>query len=93
MLDGGVRLIEHCALEAYSVLARLPLPHRSPAAVARDFIQARFPESFLRLSTRAYRAFVLGLPEHDVAGGAAYVPLESLSTLQAKAVSVVADAS
>jgi len=71
-LDRGIRLIEHCALESYSVLTRLPPPHRSPGPVVRDFIQARFPEPFLRLSAQAYRAFVLGLPEHDIAGGAAY---------------------
>ena len=72
LLDGGVRLIEHCALETYSVLTRLPPPHRSPGGLVRDFIRARFPQPFLRLSAPAYRAFVLGLPEHDVAGGAAY---------------------
>lgn len=30
-MDGGVRLIEHCALETYSVLTRLPAP-TGPAA-------------------------------------------------------------
>lgn len=72
VLDGGVRLIEHCALETYSVLTRLPPPHRSPGAVVRDFIQTRFPEPFLRLSAQAYKDFVLGLPNRGVAGGAAY---------------------
>ena len=71
-LDGGMRLIKHCALETYSVLTRLPPPHRSPGAVVRDFIRARFPEPFLRLGAASYRAFVLGLPEHEVVGGAAY---------------------
>jgi len=71
-LDGGVRLIEHCALETYSVLTRLPPPHRSPGAVARDFLRARFDQPFLRLSAAAYRSFVLGLPEQAVTGGAAY---------------------
>jgi len=60
-LDGGVRLIEHCALEAYSVLTRLLPPHRSPGAVVRDFVRTRFPEPFLRLSERAYKDFVLEL--------------------------------
>lgn len=71
VLDGGVRLIEHCALETYSVLTRLPPPHRSPGTVVRDFIQSRFPDPFLRLSAQAYKDFVLGLPEHGVTGGAA----------------------
>lgn len=72
VLDGDVRLIEHCALEAYSVLTRLPPPHRSPGVVARDFLRARFAQPLLRLSVPAYRAFVFGLPEHEVSGGAAY---------------------
>jgi predicted nucleic acid-binding protein len=71
-LDGGLRLVEHCALETYSVLTRLPAPHRVSGAVVRDFLGERFPQPFLKLSARAYKDFVLGLPEHDVTGGSAY---------------------
>jgi predicted nucleic acid-binding protein len=71
-LDGGLRLIEHCALETYSVLTRLPAPHRVAGELIREFLTARFPEPFLRLSAQAYRDFVLGLPGHGVIGGAAY---------------------
>lgn len=72
MLDAGVSLIDHCALETFSVLTRLPPPHRAPPHVVRDFIAARFNAEFLRLTPRAYRSFLLGLPEREVAGGAAY---------------------
>jgi predicted nucleic acid-binding protein len=72
LLDEGLRLVEHCALETYSVLTRLPPPHRSPRTVVRDFLAARFPQPLLRLSAPAFRDFVLHLPEHEVAGGAAY---------------------
>ena len=71
-LDSGVRLIEHCALETYSVLTRLPPPHRTAGAVVRDFLAARFPEPFLRLDARAYKRFVAGLTDLGVTGGAAY---------------------
>lgn len=71
-LDGGLRLIEHCAIETYSVLTRLPPPHRTSGEVVRDFLTARFPQPFLRLSAQAYKDFILGLPDHGVAGGAAY---------------------
>jgi len=91
VLDGGVRLIEHCALETYSVLTRLPAPHRSPGPVVRDFIRTRFPQPFLRLSAPAYRAFVLGLPEHDVAGGAAYDALVAATAAGCKAELVTCD--
>lgn len=71
-LDSDVRLIEHCALETYSVLTRLPAPHRAPAGVVRDFIEARFREPFLRLGPQDYKAFLLGLPGKGVSGGGAY---------------------
>jgi predicted nucleic acid-binding protein len=71
-LDAGVRLIEHCALETYSVLTRLPAPHRSAANVVREFLSASFPQPLLRLSARDYRDFLLALPDHGIAGGAAY---------------------
>ncbi len=91
MLDGGVRLIEHCALESYSVLTRLPPPHRSPGAVARDFLRARFAQPFLRLSAPAYRAFVLGLPEQAVTGGAAYDALVAATAASCGAELVTCD--
>jgi predicted nucleic acid-binding protein len=71
-LDKGLRLVEHCALETYSVLTRLPPPHRTSGMLVREFLSARFPLPFLRMSERAYRSFVLELPEHGVAGGATY---------------------
>ena len=71
-LDEGLSLIEHCALETYSVLTRLPPPHRAPGTVVRDFIAARFESELLRMPPRAHRAFVLGLPEKEISGGAAY---------------------
>lgn len=71
-LDEGLHLIDHCALEAYSVLTRLPAPHRAPVDVVRDFLAARFSEPLLRLSSKEYRQFLVHLPEQGVSGGAAY---------------------
>jgi predicted nucleic acid-binding protein len=71
-LDQGLHLIDHCALETYSVLTRLPPPHRCPSTTVRDFLRLRFGKPFLRLDTRAYKAFVLELPERAVTGGGTY---------------------
>ena len=71
-LDSDLRLIAHCALESYSVLTRLPPPHRASGALVRQFLESRFPQPFLRLSERAYRNFVFGLPDHELTGGASY---------------------
>jgi predicted nucleic acid-binding protein len=81
-LDGGLRLPEHCALETYSVLARLPPPHRAPAEVVRDFLVARFPEPLLRLSPKGYRDFIASLPAREVSGGAAYDALVAAVTAE-----------
>jgi predicted nucleic acid-binding protein len=72
VLDGVPRLVEHCALETYSVLTRLPAPHRAPEDVVRDFLATRFHRPFLRLRATVYREFLLRLPDHGVSGGASY---------------------
>jgi predicted nucleic acid-binding protein len=71
-LDGGLLLVEHCALETYSVLTRLPAPHRAAGEVVREFLAMRFPQPFLRLSPRAFKDFLSALPGLGVSGGAAY---------------------
>ena len=78
-LDGGLRLVEHCALETYSVLTRLPAPHRAQGAVVRDFLAARCPDPLLRLAPSDCRGFVLGLPEQGITGGAAYDALVAVT--------------
>jgi predicted nucleic acid-binding protein len=90
-LDAGLRLPEHCALETYSVLTRLPAPHRAPADVVRDFIAARFPEPFLRLAPAAYRAFLLEMCERQITGGAAYDALVAATAAEHSAELVSCD--
>ena len=71
-LDGGLRLVEHCALVTYSVLTRLPPPHRTSGELVIEFLAARFPRPFLRMSETAYRSFIMGLTDKEVKGGATY---------------------
>ncbi len=82
-LDSGSRLIAHCALESYSVLTRLPAPHRAAGTVVSRFLKARFPQPFIRLSDREYREFVFALPDHAVRGGAAYDALVAATAANA----------
>jgi len=89
-LDDGVRLVEHCALETYSVLTRLPAPHRGAPAIAQEFLRARFPQTFLRLPERAYRDFVLGLADAGIAG-AAYDALVAMTAASHDAELVTCD--
>lgn len=90
-LDGGLRLIEHCALETYSVLTRLPPPHRAPANVVRDFLEARFPEPYLRLGPQEYKAFILELSGNGIVGGAAYDALVAATAANCAAELVTCD--
>jgi predicted nucleic acid-binding protein len=80
-LDDGARLIDYCALETYSVLTRLPPPHRSTGEIVRDFLRLRFVEPYLRLDARGYRRFVLELPERGITGGAAYDALVAATAI------------
>ena len=90
-LDHRLHLIDHCALETYSVLTRLPPPHRCPGAVARDFLRLRFTEPFLRLDARAYKTFVLELPERAIAGGSAYDALVAATAAAHSATLITCD--
>lgn len=90
-LDAGARLIDHCAVETYSVLTRLPPPHRSPGPVVIDFLRARFPQPFLRLTEGRYRRFVLELAERGITGGAAYDALVAATAAAADAELVTCD--
>ena len=85
VLDGNLRLIGHCALETYSVLTRLPAPHRAPSDLVRQFLRQRFSHAHLQLSVAAYRSFVLQLPDHEIAGGAVYDALIAATAAHAGA--------
>jgi predicted nucleic acid-binding protein len=49
VLDDAPRIPGHVALEAYSVLTRLPAPHRAPVVQVHAFLEAAFPEPWLAL--------------------------------------------
>ncbi|MCA1647930.1 MAG: type II toxin-antitoxin system VapC family toxin [Chloroflexi bacterium] len=72
IIDGKTRLVAHCALEAYSVLTRLPPPHRVAAHLVRDFLGARFPDPYVGLDADHYAALIPWLVELGISGGAAY---------------------
>lgn len=71
-LRPGTRLIAQCAIETYSVLTRLPPPHRAPADVVWEFLAERFPEAYLVLDSAPLKALLKKLPGLGISGGAAY---------------------
>jgi predicted nucleic acid-binding protein len=72
LVDGKTRLVAHCALEAFSVLTRLPPPHRFAAHLVRDFLAARFPEPYVGIDAVDYRPLIPRLVKIGISGGAAY---------------------
>ncbi len=59
--------------------------------VVRDFLAARFPLPLLRLSMKAYKEFVLGMPDRAVTGGAAYDALVAATAAAHRAELVTCD--
>jgi predicted nucleic acid-binding protein len=71
-LRRGVRLPAQVMVESYSVLTRLPPPHRAPAPVVESFLAGNFPGALLTLPGNEYRALLRAMAAAEVAGGAIY---------------------
>jgi predicted nucleic acid-binding protein len=59
-LTNAVRLPAHVALEVYSVLTRLPPPHRATSSIVLDFLEARFRKPYLTLPASGHRSLLRG---------------------------------
>lgn len=66
------RLLAYVALETFSVLTRLPPPHRAPPQVVADFLRASFPEAPVSLPGTAQLALLSTAASAGIAGGAIY---------------------
>jgi predicted nucleic acid-binding protein len=79
------RLPAHVAVEAFSVLTRLPPPHRAPADLVERFLRERFPEPLLPLPAEAHRALLSLAVRAGLAGGAIYDALVAVTAKRASA--------
>jgi hypothetical protein len=66
------RLVAHAAVESYSVLTRLPPPHRANPSIVHAFITQRFTEPYLALSEAGYQELLTTLATRQILGGPAY---------------------
>jgi predicted nucleic acid-binding protein len=66
------RLIAHAAIESYSVLTRLPPPHRAHPSIVHAFITERFTGQLLTLSETGYRELLATIAAGQIGGGPAY---------------------
>jgi predicted nucleic acid-binding protein len=79
------RLPAQAALETYSVLTRLPPPHRAAPQLVRDFLVANFREPLLDLAPERLRDLLSELTDADIVGGAAYDALIGATAREAGA--------
>jgi predicted nucleic acid-binding protein len=66
------RLPAHVLIETYSVLTRLPPPHRAPSGLVAAFLSERFPSAPLTLSGLAHRAVIELALATGLTGGMIY---------------------
>jgi predicted nucleic acid-binding protein len=75
-LDAGMELVlaAHTLVEAYSVLTRLPAPHRVSPEAALDLLRRNFHTGtqVLALTSQEVWSFLDGAPGSGVLGGRAY---------------------
>jgi predicted nucleic acid-binding protein len=74
--------IAHVLLETYSVLTRLPAPHRAQPDAVVPVLKARMPATVLALEADAYAAAPARMAAASVSGGAAYDGLIALTALE-----------
>jgi len=85
------RVPAHVLVEAYSVLTRLPPPHRAPVDLVARFLAERFPEAPLALPARAHRALIDSSAHAGLAGGAVYDALIAATARHAGATLLTRD--
>lgn len=66
------RLIGHVAVEAFSVLTRLPAPRRAPPRLVREFLDHHWPGSWLSFDGTGYRQLLAVAAGGQAIGGAVY---------------------
>lgn len=86
LLDRGPHIVAHAALETYSVLTRLPAPHRAERSLVSEFLRQRFPMEPLALKPAALRELIHTLAELGIDGGAVYDALIAFTTRESRAV-------
>lgn len=81
-LRRSTRTIAHVAAESYSVLTRVPPPHRLDAETAAELIAARLPSALCAPSAEAHRSSLPKLAAVGISGGATYDGLIALTALE-----------
>lgn len=90
-LARGPRVPAHALIESFSVLTRMPPPHRASADAVAGFLGRRFVEASLALSPLEYAPLVERVVKVGIRGGAIYDALIAATVAQAGAVLLTRD--
>jgi predicted nucleic acid-binding protein len=85
------RLVAHAAVESYSVLTRLPPPHRAQPSIVHTFITERFIDPFLTLSETGYQELLATVAASRILGGPAYDALIAFTAAEHQATLISLD--
>lgn len=66
------RIPAHALIESFSVLTRLPLPHRGPPKVVRQFLAEQFGAAPLVLPGASFHALLAKAVDTNLIGGAIF---------------------
>lgn len=85
------RLVAHAAIESYSVLTRLPPPHRAQPWIVHAFIAQQFPDPFITLSETGYQELLATVTAGQILGGPACDALIAFTAAEHQATLVSLD--
>lgn len=90
-LDIDTRLPAHALLESYSVLTRLPQPHRAAPRAVSEFLFERFRRPPLTLTARGHLDLVRQTASLELPGGMIYDALIAATAREAEAALLTRD--
>lgn len=91
VMSRAPRIPAHVLVETFSVLTRLPPPHRAPAELVQVFLADRFGDAPLVLPSRGHRDLIEMASREGLTGGAIYDALIAATVLHANATLVTRD--
>lgn len=91
VLERKPRVPAHVLVEAYSVLTRLPPPHRAAAGLVAIFLAERFTQPPLILPARAHMGLIERAAAAGLAGGTIHDALVAATAQHAGAVLLTRD--
>ena len=91
LADGPAVLLAPVAVETFSVLTRLPPPHRTPARLVLAFFDAHFRDAPVVLSGSGVRALLTEAEAAAIIGGGVYDALIAATSREAGATLVSLD--